>query len=211
MTLNDVKNKRIELETKLSDYLKNPTMNEKKITATRGKLLKAYLDEYNLETNFSERKKIHELLKKEAKNHKSQVNERIKKVKNDKDITATNQISKELGLKFKKIKTDVNILKASNTITELSTNMLKTAGNTASLAASAAKAPVVAALNLSSMGIKYAAKIVAQPLHIPAYLFSKIKNPDYEYEGKKVNNMGKFVGEKLSVLLKDMEKGVRKI
>lgn len=66
-------------------------------------------------------------------------------------------------------------------------------------------------LRLSSYGIQYAARLAVQPLHIPVYLFSKIINPEGSYQGKMINNMGKILGDELSLLLRQTEKGVRKI
>ena len=48
-------------------------------------------------------------------------------------------------------------------------------------------------------------------MHIPVYLFSKIINPEGSYQGKMINNMGKILGDELSLLLRQTEKGVRKI
>lgn len=211
MTLNDVRNKRIALQTELNNYLANPYLNEKLITITRGRILKAYVQEYNLETDPSKKTRIHFLLNQEANKHKIQVNERIKNIKKDKNITVVNQISNELGLKFRKLATDMRLANESKTASELSVNMLNTLGNTASFAVSASKVPIIAVLKLSSIGVKYAAKLAVQPLHIPVYLFSKIINPENKYQGKIINNLGDFLGQELSDMLKETEKGVRKI
>ena len=90
-------------------------------------------------------------------------------------------------------------------------NATNTVGNTLSLGATALKAPIMVVLRLSSYGIQYAARLAVQPLHIPVYLFSKIINPEGSYQGKMINNMGKILGDELSLLLRQTEKGVRKI
>ena len=85
-----------------------------------------------------------------------------------------NQISNELGLKFRKLATNMRLGREGQTMTETAENMIYALGNTASIASTALKAPVMATLRLSSLGIQYAAQLAVQPLHIPVYLFSKI-------------------------------------
>ena len=211
MSLQEVRNQRIYLQSQLKNYLNDPIINEKEITITRGRILRAYVKEYNLETDLGVKARIQTLIRQEADLHKSQVNERIKKVKADKNISVVNQISNELALKFRKLATNARSVVESRTNGELIKNATNTVGNTLSLGATALKAPIMVVLRLSSYGIQYAARLAVQPLHIPVYLFSKIINPEGSYQGKMINNMGKILGDELSLLLRQTEKGVRKI
>lgn len=211
MSLQEVRNQRIYLQSQLKNYLNDPITNEKEITITRGRILRAYVKEYNLETDLGVKARIQTLIRQEADLHKSQVNERIKKVKADKNISVVNQISNELALKFRRLATNARSVVESRTNGELIKNATNTVGNTLSLGATALKAPIMVVLRLSSYGIQYAARLAVQPLHIPVYLFSKIINPEGSYQGKMINNMGKILGDELSLLLRQTEKGVRKI
>lgn len=211
MSLQEVRNQRIYLQSQLKNYLNDPIINEKEITITRGRILRAYVKEYNLETDLGVKARIQTLIRQEADLHKSQVNERIKKVKADKNISVVNQISNELVLKFRRLATNARSVVESRSNGELIKNATNTVGNTLSLGATALKAPIMVVLRLSSYGIQYAARLAVQPLHIPVYLFSKIINPEGSYQGKMINNMGKFLGDELSLLLRQTEKGVRKI
>lgn len=211
MSLQEVRNQRIYLQSQLKNYLNDPIINEKEITITRGRILRAYVKEYNLETDLGVKARIQTLIRQEADLHKSQVNERIKKVKADKNISVVNQISNELVLKFRRLATNARSVVESRTNGELIKNATNTVGNTLSLGATALKAPIMVVLRLSSYGIQYAARLAVQPLHIPVYLFSKIINPEGSYQGKMINNMGKILGDELSLLLRQTEKGVRKI
>lgn len=211
MSLQEVRNQRIYLQSQLKNYLNDPITNEKEITITRGRILRAYVKEYNLETDLGVKARIQTLIRQEADLHKNQVNERIKKVKADKNISVVNQISNELALKFRRLATNARSVVESRSNGELIKNATNTVGNTLSLGATALKAPIMAVLRLSSYGIQYAARLAVQPLHIPVYLFSKIINPEGSYQGKMINDMGKFLGDELSLLLRQTEKGVRKI
>lgn len=211
MSLQEVRNQRIYLQSQLKNYLNDPIINEKEITITRGRILRAYVKEYNLETDLGVKARIQTLIRQEADLHKSQVNERIKKVKADKNISVVNQISNELVLKFRRLATNARSVVESRSSGELVKNATNTVGNTLSLGATALKLPIMAVLRLSSYGIQYAAHLAVQPLHIPVYLFSKIINPEGSYQGKMINNMGKILGDELSLLLRQTEKGVRKI
>lgn len=211
MSLQEVRNQRIYLQSQLRNYLNDPIINEKEITITRGRILRVYVKEYNLETDLGVKARIQTLIRQEADLHKSQVNERIKKVKADKNISVVNQISNELVLKFRRLATNARSVVESRSNGELIKNATNTVGNTLSLGATALKAPIMVVLRLSSYGIQYAARLAVQPLHIPVYLFSKIINPEGSYQGKMINNMGKILGDELSLLLRQTEKGVRKI
>mgnify|MGYP004645522733 FL=1 len=211
MSLQEVRNQRIYLQSQLKNYLNDPIINEKEITITRGRILRAYVKEYNLETDLGVKARIQTLIRQEADLHKSQVNERIKKVKADKNISVVNQISNELVLKFRRLATNARSVVESRSNGELIKNATNTVGNSLSLGATALKAPIMVVLRLSSYGIQYAARLAVQPLHIPVYLFSKIINPEGSYQGKMINNMGKILGDELSLLLRQTEKGVRKI
>lgn len=211
MSLQEVRNQRIYLQSQLKNYLNDPIINEKEITITRGRILRAHVKEYNLETDLGVKARIQTLIRQEADLHKSQVNERIKKVKADKNISVVNQISNELVLKFRRLATNARSVVESRSNGELIKNATNTVGNTLSLGATALKAPIMAVLRLSSYGIQYATRLAVQPLHIPAYLFSKIINPEGSYQGKMINDMGKILGDELSLLLRQTEKGVRKI
>lgn len=211
MSLQEVRNQRIYLQSQLKNYLNDPIINEKEITITRGRILRAYVKEYNLETDLGVKARIQTLIRQEADLHKSQVNERIKKVKADKNISVVNQISNELVLKFRRLATNARSVVESRSNGELIKNATNTVGNTLSLGATALKAPIMVVLRLSSYGIQYAARLAVQPLHIPVYLFSKIINPEGSYQGKMINDMGKILGDELSLLLRQTEKGVRKI
>ncbi len=211
MSLQEVRNQRIYLQSQLKNYLNDPIINEKEITITRGRILRAYVKEYNLETDLGVKARIQTLIRQEADLHKSQVNERIKKVKADKNISVVNQISNELVLKFRRLATNARSVVESRSNGELIKNATNTVGNTLSLGATALKAPIMAVLRLSSYGIQYATRLAVQPLHIPAYLFSKIINPEGSYQGKMINDMGRILGDELSLLLRQTEKGVRKI
>lgn len=211
MSLQEVRNQRIYLQSQLKNYLNDPIINEKEITITRGRILRAYVKEYNLETDLGVKARIQTLIRQEADLHKSQVNKRIKKVKADKNISVVNQISNELVLKFRRLATNARSVVESRSNGELIKNATNTVGNTLSLGATALKAPIMAVLRLSSYGIQYATRLAVQPLHIPAYLFSKIINPEGSYQGKMINDMGKILGDELSLLLRQTEKGVRKI
>ncbi len=211
MSLQEVRNQRIYLQSQLKNYLNDPIINEKEITITRGRILRAYVKEYNLETDLGVKARIQTLIRQEADLHKSQVNERIKKVKADKNISVVNQISNELVLKFRRLATNARSVVESRSNGELIKNATNTVGNTLSLGATALKAPIMAVLRLSSYGIQYVTRLAVQPLHIPAYLFSKIINPEGSYQGKMINDMGKILGDELSLLLRQTEKGVRKI
>lgn len=211
MSLQEVRNQRIYLQSQLKNYLNDPITNEKEITITRGRILRAYVKEYNLETDLGVKARIQTLIRQEADLHKNQVNERIKKVKADKNISVVNQISNELALKFRRLATNARSVVESRSNGELIKNATNTVGNTLSLGATALKAPIMVVLRLSSYGIQYAARLAVQPLHIPVYLFSKIINPEGSYQGKMINNMGKILGDELSLLLRQTEKGVRKI
>lgn len=211
MSLQEVRNQRIYLQSQLKNYLNDPIINEKEITITRGRILRAYVKEYNLETDLGVKARIQTLIRQEADLHKSQVNERIKKVKADKNISVVNQISNELALKFRRLATNARSVVESRSNGELIKNATNTVGNTLSLGATALKAPIMVVLRLSSYGIQYATRLAVQPLHIPAYLFSKIINPEGSYQGKMINDMGKILGDELSLLLRQTEKGVRKI
>ena len=193
MSLQEVRNQRIYLQSQLKNYLNDPIINEKEITITRGRILRAYVKEYNLETDLGVKARIQTLIRQEADLHKSQVNERIKKVKADKNISVVNQISNELVLKFRRLATNARSVVESRSNGELIKNATNTVGNTLSLGATALKAPIMAVLRLSSYGIQYATRLAVQPLHIPAYLFSKIINPEGSYQGKMINDMGKIL------------------
>lgn len=211
MNLAEVRRQRINLQAELANYLTNPNENEREITITRGRILRAYVREYNLENDPAIKARIQVLLRQEANNHKNQVNTRIRKVKANKDISVVNQISNELGLKFRKLATNIRLAREGQTMTETAENMMYALGNTASIAGTALKAPVMATLRLSSLGIECAARLAVQPLHVPVYLFSKIINPDGHYQGKIINGMGNFLGTELSVLIRQIEKGVRRL
>lgn len=208
--LNVLRSKKVILETELSDYLKNSDYYEKEITATRGRLLRILYQEYKLETDPNNKIAIQNEINFQKKCHLKQLNKRITKNKtNSKSIS--HQIPNELALKFKKLATNINSIKSSQTKSEVIGNIVRTGGNVISIAGSIAKIPISVTLNIGSTLAPYIGKLLVQPIQIPVMYFSKLINPDSKYNGKTITNIGAFLGKTTQQMLELVDKGVRKI
>lgn len=208
--LNVLRSKKVILEAELSSYLEDSAYYEKEITATRGRLLRILYQEYKLEPDPNNKIAIQNEINFQNKRHLEQLNKRINKNKtNSKSIS--HQIPSELALKFKKLTTNINSIKNSQTKKEGIANVVKVGGNVISIASSIAKVPISVALNLGSSLAPYIGKLLVQPLQIPVMYFSKLINPDSKYNGKKITNVGEFLGKTTQQILELVDKGVRKI
>jgi len=210
MDINVIRNKKVILQTELSNYLTNPVLYQKEITVTRGRLLRVLQQEYKLEPDPNIKSSIMNEINMESQLHHNQLNSRISKNKND-NKSMVRQIPNEVGLKFRKLATNVNAIKNSKNIGEGLINTAKVAGNTISIAGSVAKVPLVGAIKLGEKVAPTVGKILVSPLHIPAALFSKIINPDSKYNGRMINSMGNFLGKEVAEVMKLVEQGVKKL
>ena len=209
MDINVVRSKKTYLQTELANYLRDPVKYQKEITVTRGRLIRILNKEYNLETDVSIKNSIKNEIRRELENHKLQVNNRISK-QNVKE-SMFKQIPRELGLKYRKVCANLKSIKYGNGKKEKIGGGFKAAGNVLSMGGTVLKVPIVGALKIGKGVSSTVGKIVVCPLHVPAYLFSKIINPDCKYNGRTINNMGNFLGKQVGNILDLAEQGVRRL
>lgn len=210
MDINVVRSKKAILQTELANYLTNPAVYQKEITATRGRLLRVLQQEYKLEPDPNIKQSIMNEINTQSRLHTDQLNNRISKNKDD-NKSMVRQIPNEVALKFRKLSTNIKAIKNSKNVGEGLVNSAKAVGNTISMAGSIAKVPIVGAIKLGGKVAPTVGKILVSPLHIPAVLFSKIINPDSKYNGRMINNMGNFLGKEVAEVLKLVEQGVKKL
>lgn len=210
MDINIIRNKKVILQTELSNYLINPSFYQKEITVTRGRLLRVLQQEYKLETDPYIKNSIMNEINIQQRLHTEQLNNRIYKSKND-NQSMIRQIPNEVVLKFKKLSTNIKSIINSKNVSDGLVNSAKAAGNALSIAGSILKVPMVSAIKLGGKVAPTVGKILVSPLHIPAALFSKIINPDSKYNGRMINNMGNFLGKEVAEVLKLVEQGVKKL
>ena len=210
MNLSDAIIRRQNLEAELNQYLQDPTNNRSLITATRGRLLRALYDEYSLEPSSTRRDAIKAQIDIVTNEHKQQINNRLAETKRANN-SMFSQIPQELGLKFQKLSTNIRNIRSSKTVGEAVRNSLMAAGNVASMGISIAKAPIIAALNLGSAVAPSVGRIIVQPLQIPAFMFSKLLNPDGYYNGQQITRMGELIGREVANILNATRNGIRRI
>lgn len=210
MDINVIRAKKSILLNELANYLTNPNAYQKEITVTRGRLLRVLNQEYNLEVDANIKNSIMNEINNQSRLHIDQLNNRISKNK-DGSKTMVRQIPNELGLKFRKLSTNIKKLRNSKSVKDGLINGGKVVGNTISMVGSVLKVPSVAAIKLGSKIAPTVGKIVVSPLHIPAVLFSKIINPDSKYNGQLINNMGNFLGKEVGEVLQIFEEGVKRM
>lgn len=210
MNIDVIRTKKIILQNELTNYLTNPIAYQKEITVTRGRLLRVLNQEYKLEIDENIKRTIMNEINSQSRLHIDQLNNRISKNKSG-DKSMFCQIPNELGLKFKKLSTNIKNLRNSKSVKDGVINGSKVVGNTISMGVSALKVPTVIAIKLGSKAAPTVGKIVVSPLHIPAVLFSKIINPNSKYNGQIINSMGNFLGKELGEILNIAEEGVKKI
>ncbi len=210
MNLSDAIIRRQNLEAELNQYLQDPTNNRSLITATRGRLLRALYDEYSLEPSSTRRDAIKAQIDIVTNEHKQQINNRLAETKRANN-SMFSQIPQELGLKFQKLSTNIRNIRSSKTAGEAVRNSLMAAGNVASMGISIAKAPIIAALNLGSAVAPAVGRIIVQPLQIPAFMFSKLLNPDGYYNGQQITRMGELIGREVANILNATRNGIRRI
>lgn len=202
-----IQNKITELNTELNKLLLNPLKNEKKITYTRGKLLKYMSQEINLLNDPVLKQQKKNLLSFELAKHNQQLNNRIQINKKQ----TNGKISKEIGLKIKKTVSMYKQIPLSNNKKEVVTNTLKSVGSTISTVGSVAKIPAIGITKALKTGSKLTAKILTAPLHIHGYLFSKLINPSSPYKGAVVGKMSNSLEEILKSAMTKQEQMIRRI
>ena len=202
-----VQNRITELNRELSWYLLNPIENEKDITYTRGLLLKYMQQEIDLTQDPAIRQGKKQLLNFEMNKHKQQLSDRIRINKRSK----TNKISSEIGMKIQKTITSYKQIALSDNKTELAENIVKSVGNTLSTVGSVAKIPAIGITKILKTGAKLTAKVITSPLHIEAYLFSKLINPEAPYKGMVVNKMSDGLENLIKISMEKQEQIIRSL
>jgi len=210
MTLETIRNKRMLLEEELSQYIQDPANNQKNITVTRGRLLRALHAEYKLETDQNTKDSIKQKIDIETKKHREQLNNRISLNKNQNRSLVT-QIPKELGLKFRKLSANVEKISESKSVSEGLVNTARSVGDVTSIATTVAKVPVVTVIKLGSAVAPTFGKLLVQPLQVPGYLFSKVINPNSTYNGQTITNMGAFLGKQVANILNATANGIKRL
>ena len=202
-----VQRKIVSLNNELNSLLLHPVPNAKKITYTRGKLIKYMQQEIDLTQNYQMKRQKKQLLNFEINKHKQQLNTRIKINKG----SIKSKISSEIGLKIKKTINSYKQIPLSNNKKEFVGNITKSFGSTLSTVGSVAKIPTIGVTKILRSGAKLTAKILISPLHIYAYLFSKLINPNTPYKGKMVGNMSNGLEKVLKKTMEKQEQIIRRI
>ena len=181
----------------LNTLLNNDNSLPNQITVARGRLIVALNREYAAATDPAIKNDLQNEIKNEMIIHHQQLNDRLMSTKQNNQNLGL-QVANEIGLKARKIANSIHQLQMSETPGEYLANSAKIVGNTLSTAFSVVKAPIVISLNLVGMAAPIVGTIAVQPLQIPAYLFSKIINPDGQYNGQVITNMGRELGNIVS-------------
>lgn len=177
----------------LNNLLASGEARPEQITAARGRLIAAL----NRDISNSNDENIIDILRHEAAHemalYQNQLNNRLHITKRT-DDGVVSQIANEVSIKSRKVSNSTRQFFNSNSVGEYVTNGTRVVGNALSTAYSVAKAPLLATLRLSSLAVPLLTTILVQPLQIPAYLFSKIINPDSKYNGQIVTSCGRGIG-----------------
>jgi hypothetical protein len=194
----------------LNALLSNPDARPAQITAARGR----YIVALNRDIRNTNDPQTINKLKNEARiqmeNHQMQLNNRINQAKHSNGFAST-QIVSEVALKNRKIANSARQFASSSSASEYAINGARVVGNTVSAAFSVAKAPLMATIRLASLAAPVLTTIAVQPLQIPAYLFTKLINPDAKYNGMIITNMGRQVGILVSNGLNMSNEVIRRI
>ena len=202
-----VQGKISELNNSLNKLLLDPVKNAKEITYTRGKLLKYMSQEIDLIQDSTLKQQKKSLFSFEINRHKQQLSTRIYSNKKSEN----NRISTELGLKIEKTINSYKQISLSSNKQELTNNILNSVGNTISTAGSALKVPAIGVTKVLKSGAKLTSKILTAPLHIQAYLLSKLINPNAPYKGMVVGSMSNELEKLIRATMEKQEEIIRRI
>ena len=209
MDITAARNRRAMLENELNGYLANPRGHERQIIATRGRLIRALRNEYKLEPDLTVKTAIRTEINRQIQLHANYLNNRLSRVKKSKSLLS--QIPNEIGLKHRKVVNNVRAVKNANTASEKIENGARAVGNAISVVGSAAKVPLLAGATIIAKAGSTIGKIIMLPIHVPAFLFSKIINPDSKYNGKTITNTGASLGRGLGSLVKKAGNRIRRM
>ena len=184
---------RQNLDSLLQDHNATPAQ----ITAARGRLIVALNRDFNEANDIQTTSRLRNEIRNEMSIHQNQLNARLQNTKQNSRFLGT-QVIGEVGLKRRKIANSVRQFRMSERPGEYVANGARVVGNTLSTAFSVAKAPIIATMRLASIAVPVLTSIAVQPLQVPAYLFTKLINPDAKYNGRIITDMGREVGNLVS-------------
>ena len=172
------------------------------ITHTRGRYIRALTNDIKITDNEQLKNNLIEELSMQRHLHQQQLNTRLATAKSSPNNTLS-QVTNEFAIKINKIANNISQVASSRNGFEGVQNSFRLIGNITSTVFTVAKLPIVASLRLTGVVLPVVASIAVQPIQIPAYLFSKIINPDAPYNGHNItefgHEFGRIIGNGLNV------------
>ncbi len=193
----------------LYNLLQSENATPAQITAARGRLIVSLNRDLRDTNDVQTINRLRNEIRNEMALHQNQLNSRLQETKTNHNFGT--QMINEIHLKNRKVANNIRQFNMSEIPSEYIVNGTRIVGNTMSTAFSIAKTPIVATLRLASLAAPVLTSIAVQPLQIPAYLFSKLVNPNSKYNGQIITNMGKELGYLISDGLELSSEIVRRI
>jgi len=167
--------------------------NDQQITVVRGRLIVALQREEQMQIFEANKEMIRKRIQTELIIHKAQT-KRLLVDNKEKNQPIISNVAKELGLRFKNIKTDIKQGNYADTPLEATTSLIDAAGQSAMILFTIIKTPIVITLNMVGTIAPYAMIILVQPLHLIGLAYSKVVNPHTPYDKTIINQMGNKLG-----------------
>lgn len=194
----------------LNMLLSSPTTTQAQVTAARGRYIVALNRDIRNSNYLQDKSRLRNEYRNQMIAHQQQLNTRLRQTRRENNFVGV-QIADEVNLKSRRLVNSARQFAQSENVSEYMVNGARVAGNTISTAFSVAKAPLMATVRLASLAAPVLTTIAVQPLHIPAYLFTKLINPDARYNGQIVTRMGREIGNVISGGLNVSNEVIRRI
>ena len=188
----------------LNQLLSNPDARPAQITAARGRYIIALNRDIRNTNDLQTVNYLRNESRMQMTAHHQQLNNRLNHERHSNGLIVT-QIANEIVLKNRRIANSARQFAYSNSASEYVANGARVVGNTVSAAISVAKIPLMATVRIASLAAPVLPTIAVQPLQIPAYVFTKVINPDAKYNGQVITNMGREIG---NLVLKNEDYGI---
>ena len=200
----------LRLREKLRTLLEAEEVNEAKVTATRGRLLREIKSEMDSTRDREVKALLRRMYRSEILEHQKQLDKRLSAAKRSKG-SILQQVPAEMEMKLRKAENEIRYVREASIFDDKKDGVKNATGDVISAAGTIIKIPVFGAVRIVKRVIPKVGKIVLFPLRLPGYLWSKFVEPDEKYEGSIVTSMGKKLAKVTDEMLTNLENTIRRI
>jgi hypothetical protein len=194
-------------DQELNKLLGEENTNDYEILKVRGKIIKSIYREIERSENKVIVLELKDRLKEELITYKQQVNNLLKK---NKKATKMSLI-RELSLKNKRISITGHQISNSFKEVNLIGNLANLTGETISLAFTFLKAPIVLSMKLFEFASPYIVYVLTIPAHLISYLNNKLIKKESPYNGQRISDVSKELGEKLEGIVSKQQDKIKRL